>query len=300
VSQTKGIDFEIVVIDSGSFDGSDRILRQVCPNARFIQSETNIGFARANNLAFQETSGEYVLFLNPDTEVVGAAIPTLYANLKRQSKGGLAGARLLNANGTLQTSCIQSNPTILNQLLDSEFLRARWPKSQLWGMAPLFENSAVPSEVDAVSGACLLIKSSTFREVHGFSEDYFMYSEDIDLAHRVRQAGYRNYYVPTATVIHYGGTSTAQAPSAFSTVMMSEATLRFFRRTRGGGYALAYRLGMFVTALARLGLLFMAKMVGNSSSADNELSAQKWRTLLRWSLDRNELIRKYYIPAPEH
>lgn len=286
--------YEVVVIDSASFDGCGSMLNDEYPEVRFIQSEINLGFARANNRAFRDTCGEFVLFLNPDTEIVGSAVDELCSNLKLRPQAGIAGARLLNSDGSLQTSCIQSSPTLINQLLDSEILRNTLPQSRLWGMAALFKEDAEPTKVDAVSGACLLIKSSVFRQVAGFSEDYFMYSEDIDLAHKVREAGWEILYVPTATVIHHGGSSSSQAPSAFSSVMMSEATLRFFLKTRGRAYAMAYRSGICLSALARVTILRLAHFAGISYSTNAQAPLEKWLALLRWSIYRDELVAKYY------
>jgi len=294
LAHTDGIRFEVVVIDSASFDGSDKMLSEEFPGVRFIQSVANIGFARANNWASRETTGKYLLFLNPDTEVVGSAIRALYLSLESQPQVGIVGAKLLNSDGSVQTSCIQSMPTLINKVLDSDLLRSKWPTSKLWGMAPLFREDPKPSEVDAVSGACLMIKAAVFRRVDGFSDDFFMYAEDIDLARKVQQAGYRNYYVPTATVVHHGGNSSAQAPSAFATIMMSEATRRFFLKTRGPACAAAYRIGIGFSALVRLALLLVARLSGCAIAGNNNSSLQKWQALLQWSLKQDTLVRKYY------
>ena len=129
------------------------------------------------------------LFLNPDTELVGPAINVLFDHLRALPDAGAVGCKLLNSDGTVQTSCIQSIPTILNQVLDSEASRAKWPRSLLWGMAPLFSASENPEEVEAITGACVMLKREVFEEVGLFSEDYFMYAEDIDLSYKIRKAG---------------------------------------------------------------------------------------------------------------
>jgi GT2 family glycosyltransferase len=292
-AQTIGIQFEVVVIDCASFDGCADMLRRHFPAVRLIQSDTNLGFARANNRASLEATGSSFLFLNPDTEVVGSAISTLHCALASQPRVGMLGGRLLNSDGSVQTSCIQSRPTIFNKLLDSNFLRAKWPTCSLWGMRPLFDLNLNPAEVDAVSGACFMIKSSVFRQVGGFSEDYFMYAEDIDLAEKVRNAGYANYYIPRAVVVHHGSNSTGHAPNAFAAVMMPEATWRFFRKTRGQTYATVFRVGMCGMAVLRLVVLAIAAAFGGSRAA-TEASISKWRETVRWSLKRDALVHKYY------
>ena len=293
-AETRGIDFEVLVIDSASFDGCGEMLREHFPQVRFIQSEKNVGFARANNAAFAVSRGGCVLFLNPDTELVGPAVNTLYERLRSFPNAGAVGCRLLNTDRTVQTSCIQSIPTILNQLLDSEFLRARWPRSKLWGMAPLYEAPDGPREVEAISGACVMLKRETFERVGRFSEDYFMYAEDIDLSYKVRQVGCSNYYVPDAAVVHHGGSSAGKAPGNFSVVMMREAIWRFLRKTRGDLYGFVYRQVMCASALCRLLVLGVAAPLGFAGSSGSSESSRKWRAILRWSLNREVCVRQYY------
>jgi len=121
--------YEIVVVDSGSFDRCGEMLNREFPEVRFVQSQSNVGFASANNLGAGLAMGRFLLFLNPDTEVVGDALDKLVKALEQQPDAGLAGARLLNTDGSLQTSCIQSFPTILNQVLDCEWLRRLFPRA---------------------------------------------------------------------------------------------------------------------------------------------------------------------------
>lgn len=296
---TRDIEYEIVVIDSGSNDGCDQMLRENYPDVRFVQSATNLGFARANNRAFEEATGENLLFLNPDTELTGPAITRLRSHLHSHPNAGIVGCRLLNSDGTVQSSCIQSIPTIWNQLLNSQFLRTRWPKSGLWGMSPLFQQGIAPREVEAISGACLMVRRHTFQQVNGFSEEYFMYAEDIDLAYKIRSAGYTNYYLPDATVIHHGGKSSHQAGSTFSAVMMPEAIWRFLRKTRGDAYASAYRAAMFASALGRLLLIGLSpsSWTGARPSTFKHGSVLKWRAVLRWAVSQDDIVKEHYRAA---
>ena len=109
-ADTKGIDFEVVVIDGGSFDGSAEMLRQDYPHVVFIQSDKNLGFAKANNEAFKVSRGRILLFLNPDTEVEGHAITTLYDQLNVLPDAGIVGPKLLNSDRSIQQSCIRASP----------------------------------------------------------------------------------------------------------------------------------------------------------------------------------------------
>ena len=280
-----GLAYEVIVVDNASFDGCDAVLRRNGLAVTYLQCDQNLGFARANNHGCRAARGSNVLFLNPDTEVVGPAISLLHAELIRLPTTGAVGARLLNADGSLQTSCIQAFPNILNQALDSEYFRQKWPASGLWGTRAFLHDGGEPEEVEAISGACLMMKRDVFERVGGFSEDYFMYGEDMDLCYRVKLAGCKNVYVPQATVVHFGGGSSKQTPSDFSIVMMRESIWRFIRTTRGKLCGTAYRLVMLVSAVCRLGMLsvvFLTKRAKGSGLVA-ESSMRKWWTILRWS-----------------
>jgi N-acetylglucosaminyl-diphospho-decaprenol L-rhamnosyltransferase len=295
-SETTGLTYEILVIDNASFDGCEKMLSAHDPAVRYLQSQKNVGFARANNLAFEAARGASLLFLNPDTEVAGPAIQRLHRALRELPAAGVVGARLLNGDGSLQTTCIQSFPTIVNQMLDFECLRRLWPESELWGMAPLHRTGRGVDEVEVVSGACLMIGREMFERVGRFSEDYFMYAEDLDLCHKVRRAGGKNYYVPEASVVHFGGSSSSShATSNFSSVMMRESVWRFLRKTRGEFYGLSYRGSILVAACCRLGLLgacFPLQALRRRQRVWSG-SFRKWWAILLWSLRRVEWVKQY-------
>lgn len=281
------IKYEIVVIDGASFDGCGEMLRRCFPQVKFIQSEQNVGFAKANNAAFGESSGQYILFLNPDTQLIGPAINILYDYIQKATNAGALGCKLLNADKSVQTSCLQSFPTILNQLLDSELLRALWPQSPLWGNAPLFGAHVIgPEVVEAIAGACIMVRRSTFEQVGLFSEDYFMYAEDLDLCYKIQQAGYLNYYLPNASIIHFGGGSSDKAPSDFSVVMMRESVWRMMRKTRGNLYGFAYRVSTLISSVGRLIFLIALYPLHRVRSTGESWkgSYRKWKAILIWSL----------------
>ncbi|MBU6411805.1 MAG: glycosyltransferase family 2 protein, partial [Verrucomicrobia bacterium] len=232
----------IIVVDSGSFDGCGDMLAREFPAVKFVQSLSNIGFSRANNLGAGHACAKMLLFLNPDTEVQPGALDTLIAALESHPDAGAVGARLINSDGSLQTSCIKAFPTILGELLDAEPLRRRFPKWRLWGMQPLFDPAGAPAAADVISGACLLIRRHAFQQIGGFSTDYFMYSEDVELCYHCRRAGLKNYYVPGAIVVHHGGGSSKKAASRRSVVTMRQSRWLFFKKTRGLSYAYCYRI----------------------------------------------------------
>ena len=278
-------DTEIIVVDGGSFDGCDRMLATEFPRVRFVQSTDNVGFARANNFGVEQARGRVLLFLNPDTLLLEDSLAIFRRRLRQLPRAAAVGGRLLNGDRTLQTSCIQSFPTLLNQVLDAQWLRDRFPRSRLWGTAALTSGSSHPAEVEALSGACLAVTHEAFDQVGGFTTSYFMYGEDIDLCWKLRRAGGQVYYLPETSVVHFGGGSSQHTPSDRSVLLMRAAVQHFLQLHRGGATAAAYRLAMGTVAVVRLLLLAFAPRDG---------AARKWSVILRWSLGRSVPP----VPAP--
>jgi GT2 family glycosyltransferase len=295
-ANTHGLSFEILVVDGASFDGCGEMLANEFPEVKFIQCEQNVGFARANNLGFRHAQGECILFLNPDTELVGPAIQILHSVLMTLNDAGAVGARLWNTDMTLQASCIQAFPTVLNQMLDSDLLRRLFPRARLWGMSPLFSQSMEPSPVEGISGACILTRRSVFEAVGGFSEDFFMYYEDMDYCLKASKIDLKNYYVPSASVVHHGGGSSRHATSRFSGIMMVESAWRFFCKAHGRHRANLLRFGLALKALSRLCLLALVCPFIWPAHSRHRLSDAigKWASIFSWAIGTENIIAGNY------
>ena len=284
-----GLAFEIIVIDNASCDGCDAMLADHYPHVMFIQSPGNVGFSAANNIAYKQSRGQTLLFLNPDTEVIDQALPTMHRLLWESPNAGAIGCTLLNTDGSLQTSCIQAFPTIINQVLDAEVLRRWFPLLSLWGTRPLFRRSDIPMPVEVVSGACLMVKRHVFESAGLFSLDYFMYAEDADLCYRLRSAGFVVYYTAAASVIHHGGGSSKQREhNCFAVVVMRESLFRFMTNYHGKLYGYLYRVAMGGAALCRMFILTTLQLCfwggDNASHKALAVAISKWKTIFRWSL----------------
>lgn len=284
-----GLQLEVIVVDNASFDGSHDVVQNEFPGAIFVQSQENMGFARANNLGFQHSAGENLLFLNPDTEVLDAALKTMVSQLRTLPNAGAVGGKLLSVDLSLQTDCVHPFPTILNQMLDADILRTIFPKANLWGGNALFSNDNAPVEVDAVSGACVMVKRQVFEQVGHFSTDYFMYSEDIDLCYKLRQKGYKTYYVSDAKVIHFGGGSSSRHQiNNFDDVLMRESAYRFMRKFKGRASAELYRALLIPVSTLRLALTLISMLIsgvtGGKSREHLRKVYTKWKKVLWWAL----------------
>lgn len=285
---TRGISFEIVVIDNASPARDDvDSLKQLFGNVVCVKSPENMGFSKANNLGYRHSSGEYLLFLNPDTKLQNPAINIMLETMKSLQDAAIVGCKLLNTDLSIQTSCIQKFPTVTNQLLDFEALHRLWPACYLWDIAPLFSVDTKPAKVEVVSGACILVKRDVFERIGLFSEDYFMYADDIDLCYKARQIGLANYYVGKALVIHHGGGSSQRRKvDHWATIMKFRAMQRFCVKRRGAVYASVFRLAIGGAALARLFvialLLSFKKVTGDKSILCAAFG--KWNAVLKWAL----------------
>lgn len=294
-ANASGMYLEIVVIDNDSHDECGEMVCREFPEVVFIQSEKNLGFAGANNLGAARSQGRFLLFLNPDTEIQGTAIQSLLRALESRADAAMVGARLLNSDGSVQTTSITAFPSILNQTFGAESLRRKFPKSVLWGMSALFEHHTEPVPVDAISGACMMIRREAFDAVGGFTPEYFMYAEDMDLCLKVNHAGWKVLYVPDAVVVHHGGQSSASRPeSHYAAIMIRESMAQFMKRHKGRSYAAVFRFVTGLNALFRVLALLILSPLAIRAGGRQLLRTRlgKWTGILNWAIGLQPWARR--------
>lgn len=239
--------FEVLVIDNASTDGSAAMLRVRFPQARLIENRENVGFARGNNQAIQQTTGDYVLLLNPDTQVRPGALQTLVDFMQEHPEAGAAGAYILNPDGSLQTSCYPV-PTLSRELWRLFHLDAL----HAYGVYHMNDwDVKSPRQVEALLGACLMVRRSILDQTGLLDEDYFIYTEEIDLCYRIRQAGWSIFWVPCAQVVHYGGQSTRQVATDMF-LRLYQSKILYFRKHHGPLAVLLYKLILLASGLFRV------------------------------------------------
>lgn len=274
---------QIVVVDAGSFDGCGEMLVREFPDVQFVQSPENIGFGRSNNLGFTRVTGDALLLLNPDTEILPGAVQSLLEGLRRFPEAGIVGPWLMNADGSFQSESLDGLPTPIRCAFGSRFLRKVLRGLGLWREAGVVNREGL-CEVEAVAGACMLLWSRTFRDVGGFSREYFMYAEDMDLCLKVRRAGRKIYQAAAAKIVHHGGGSSRTQVRQFSTVMIRRAEETYMRLNHGLAAAFWYRVLQAVSACVRLALLLPACVVLNDAGrAAARESLKKWWYVLQWA-----------------
>jgi GT2 family glycosyltransferase len=224
--------FEVLVIDSASSDDSVAMVRREFPQVRLYTSDTNLGYTGGNNLGFRESRGRYVLVLNPDTEVLGAALATMMAYADGRPDVGVVGPQLLWPDGSVQSSR-RRFPTLRTAMTESTFLQKWFPHQRvLRDYYVLDRPDDAIGEVDWVQGACFLVRQSAISEVGLLDDAYFMYSEEMDWQKRARTAGWKVVYLPTAQVIHHEGKSSEQVV-AQRHIRFGRSKVRYFAKHHG-------------------------------------------------------------------
>jgi GT2 family glycosyltransferase len=204
--------YETFVVDNDSRDGTADMAEAEFPDVRLIRNANN-GFSKGNNIAIRQATGEYILLLNPDTELEPDTLRLCLDRIAADPTIGILGCRLIKGDSTLDLACRRSFPNPANALLRFSGLSKLFPKSKLAaGYNLTFTDENKEMDVDAVSGAFTLIRASVVQKIGLLDEDFFMYGEDIDWCYRVKQAGFRVLYFPRAVCRHYKGSSSRKAP----------------------------------------------------------------------------------------
>jgi GT2 family glycosyltransferase len=201
------IDQEVIVIDNRSTDSSWGDLIPEFPKVHFIASEINGGFAKANNKAVETATGEYLLILNPDTELEGSYLKEILDFADSKTNFGCLGVRMHDANGDFLPESKRSVPDMMNSF-EKLFTSFKKKSSRSYYRNDVDEYGV--AEVEVITGAFFLVKKSVYEKVGGLDESYFMYGEDIDLCYTLLNNGYQNYYYGKASILHHKGESTVK------------------------------------------------------------------------------------------
>ena len=242
------LQYEIIVIDNASTDGTVDLIKNKYPGLILIINDTNKGFAYANNQGIRQARGRYLLFLNPDTIIKPDAVEKMLTFLEQNKDVGAIGPRLLNKDLTIQHS-VRTFPTFRGALYRHTILRYFGlfkNHHEKWRMKD-FKSDRL-TDVDQLMGAAILAEKDLVLKMGGFDERFFMYYEEADFCYRIKKAGYRIVYFPDASIIHLGGKSARQIPFR-KKIMAIRSLLRFFGKHRNksavAGFAIFF-LPLFI------------------------------------------------------
>ena len=274
---------QVIVVDNDSADGSAEMVAREFPAAELIANRDNLGFGKANNQALPQCRGRQVMLLNPDTLVLDGALKALVDHMDAHPDVAVTGCRLLNGDGSLQRWTGGAYPRLLNVLNHYFFLDRLLPAAMRPMPLYLDHDAQQDVEVDWVSGAVMLLRADRLNG-QLFNPDYFMYGEDMELCHRLKQAGGRVVYTPCASIVHYQGESMKQqqgdvllsalkGPRQFYRQMRGDSAVWLYDLVTVGGFALRwvlYRAG----ALHKRGAAAQEK-----ARSSHDLMCRAWRIM---------------------
>ncbi len=251
-------ELEVIVVDNASSDASAAMVRECFAQASVVESDENVGFARASNLAWRRTHSELVLFLNSDTTLPVDALARLVDIMNAHSDIGALGPLLRNTAGSIQMSfgnMMSLSAELRQKIVDAGYQDGRGPfRSYVERL------HASQRDVDWVSGACLLTRRHLLEHTNGFDEEFFLYSEDVDLCARLRAEGCRVVFTPDVEITHHGGSSASKDRDK-ALVESQRSRLHFYRKHYGQP-----RLGLLKLYLtAKLGVAYLIRPSGRQT-----------------------------------
>ncbi|UCE58141.1 MAG: glycosyltransferase family 2 protein [Phycisphaerales bacterium] len=295
---------EVIISDNGSIDGSVEWIRQEYPAFRILENGANLGFAEANNRAFQVAQGEFIILLNPDTVLEKEPFKTMMKVLRENPSAGAVGCKLLDPDGSRQMSA-RAFPTLTTYFLGLTGLAYHYPHDGLCGRFDMtYWDGESTRSVDWVSGAALMIRREVLDDVEGLDPYFFLTYDEVDFCHRITDAGYEIWYTHQAAITHLDRQSEPQLnpkPEARIKYLTVErnSRVRYFVKHHGYVYAsLVEALHLFLAG----GLLLKISLLGTKQSPivvmEKKLLWQLyWRTACRlpkvcWGLVKSCVLGK--------
>jgi GT2 family glycosyltransferase len=246
-------DYEIIVVDNGSTDGSREMLKSEFPGVILIENPTNLGFTAPTNQALRYAGGKFLLLLNPDTLVHPQAFDILIGFMLEHPQVGVCGPKVLNTDGSLQAPCRrgESRPWAVI----SYFLRLNrlFPHSKLFGgyLMNYMDEDAI-HEVAGVAGSCMLIRRQVIDQVGYLDERFFAYQEDADYCFQARRAGWQVYYVPAARVTHFGGEGGSRVQPYRSIYAWHKSYWLYYHKNLASDYFFLFNWVFYLVMLVKL------------------------------------------------
>lgn len=244
---------EIIVVDNDSVDGSCQMVTEKYPEVKLIANNENLGFSKANNQAIRIAKGEYILLLNPDTVVEEDSFARIVDFMDKTPDAGGLGVKMIDGRGRFLPESKRGLPTPSVAFWKMFGFSKLFPHSRRFSQYHLgyLDNDQI-HEVDVLAGAFMLLRKETLDKVGLLDEDYFMYGEDIDLSYRIVKGGYKNYYFPETTIIHYKGESTKKGSINYVKIFYNAMIIfagKHFSKGNARRYAILINLAIYFRAL---------------------------------------------------
>jgi len=255
----KGLSYEIFVVDNASRNGSQEYLKGIArtrKNFRIILNKENFGFARANNQAISKVQGEFILFLNPDTEIYPGTLQKMVNFLQAHEDCGIVGAQLIGVDGRVQPS-VRNFPTLGSQVMIFLKLHYLFPHVRCLKNYFLYNFDYISQQkVDQVMGACLLTRREVLDEIGPLDENFYLWFEEVDFCKRVKDADWEVVYLPGARIFHHGAQSFRQLISLRKQKIYNASAIYYFKKHFGPAkarvLAVLNPLSLFLAYLAQI------------------------------------------------
>ncbi len=255
---SSGLSTQVFVVDNASPDASADMVRTEFPDVMLIANRDNPGFARANNQALKQSSGRFVVILNPDTVPEPGSLTLLLRYIEAHPDVGAVGPMLLNTDGSLQRNG-RTFPTPFREFLGHTGLRNLIRGSRGPGWEYGRTDFDIEADTDSVTGACMMLPHSVMDRVGMLDEEFFMFYEEVEWCWRIKRAGLRIVYLPQSRVVHHWMGSVRQH-SRLMTIKLFQSMLVYYRKTAGPATRLA-ALGVYIAGFTKNELLYMGVAV---------------------------------------
>ena len=282
--ETRQIDFEVIVSDNGSTDGSVGYIRKHFAKVRIVENGANLGFAKGNNAGIQVAQGEYILILNPDTIILNGALDKLVAFAERHPEAGACGCRVLNPDGSFQHPA-RPIPTVFGYLLAA--LKVRW----LGRLSDAFTSDCYPGwdgrterGIGYQQGCCVMCRCHLLKKLGGFDERFFYHFEETDLCFRIWKSGSTILFFPDAEITHLGGQSVGRFPIRFN-LETYRSGYRFFHKHYGRQGLVRIRRVYLLKLFTRLVGYKLLSLLKPSETLENRL--KMYRIAINWNVHLN-------------
>ena len=302
---THSTDFEVLVSDNGSTDGSVEFVRHNYPNVRVLENRANLGFGKGNNVGIRASSGDYVLILNPDTIIHDGSLDRLVQFAEKHPEAGAFGCRVLNSDGTYQTSA-RLFPSVRRYWVSALGLKKLANVSSLF----LFEEyprwfGETERPIDWQSGCCVMFRGELLRNLGGFDEQFFYHFEEVDLCRRVWAAGHPILFTPEAVITHLGGQSVGRFPVRFEIEKHRNRYRYFYKHFGPQAARQCRRLSIAKIRVRQLGYTLLSLW---KSTDLIQRRLEMYREVVRWNkaldpvgfVERGEepLVEQSALPQP--
>lgn len=275
---TNDVSYEIIVVDNASSDGSVEMVKNEFGKVILIENDVNMGFARANNVAFPQAVGRYVLLLNSDTVVLPGSLDLAVAFLDKNSDVGALTPKILNADGSIQHPCYVKEPSLGTEFFDS-FELGRIFKLKRTDTSPA---EAAVCEVAHACGCSLFFRKEALDKV-GYLDERMIFSfEDADICIRIRRAGWRILYYPESKIVHFGGGSSRKHNDRVVNAMLQSKYV-FYRKYHGNLYVIALAISLITSAFVKE-LIFVMLLLQAKKRAQRLSVVKYYGSIISWHL----------------